>query len=167
MRQDRLSHYEGVGGIPLRCVNRVDAEGNQLYTSIDNFLRKMGVSSADAIAFSSEDPKLATAVLLYRVIQVDGRVRDSEMRRYREILQDYLKISPDGLALFESMVESESNSNSSMVSITSIVEKMPERTKREILKLMQDISVSDNELHEFELNLVARTAELLHISIKE
>ncbi len=127
----------------------------------------MGVSDKDVIAYSVEDTKLATAVLLYRVIQVDGRIRDSEMRRFREILEDHLEIAPDGLALFENMVKSEVEADNSISSFTAIVHKMPNSTKRDVLKLMHDISVSDNELHEFELNLVARTAELLDLDVKE
>ena len=46
---------------------------------------------------------------------------------------------------------------------TEIVRKLPEEKRREILTHMQQISVSDRELHEFEINLVARTAQLLGI----
>ena len=137
-----------------------------MYSTFDSFLKKIGVSDEEVIAYSFEDTKLATAVLLFRVIQVDGRVREAEMRRYREILQDNLGITPDGLALFEKMVQSESENVVTIDTITSIVDRMPIETKRQVVELMRDISVSDNELHEFELNLVARTAELLKITPK-
>jgi uncharacterized tellurite resistance protein B-like protein len=119
------------------------------------------------IIYSAQDTRLAAAVLLYRVIVVDGHVRDAELRRYREILQDYIKVPPDELALFENLVRERYYGANSVPDCTDIVSKMSSETKRAILKFMEDISVSDNEFHEFEINLVTVTAKLLGLSDDE
>ena len=136
-----------------------------MFSKVENLLKQIGVKDEEIINFAQQDHTLATAVLLYRVIQVDGRVREAEMRKYRELLEEVLDISPDGLQLFENMVESESGRSITLSAFTEIVDKMPTETKQQVIDMMRQISISDNELHEFELNLVARTAELLKISI--
>lgn len=126
-----------------------------------NLLAKLVAAKKDQIVFTPDDRRVACAVLLYRVIMVDGRVRREEMQRYREILQDHLDVGPDELPLFEKMVIDQSASENSLFPHTEIVAKMPLETKREILEFMKQISVSDNELHEFEINLVTRTSQML------
>jgi uncharacterized tellurite resistance protein B-like protein len=75
-------------------------------------------------------------------------------------------VSAEELAIFEAEVKRVSSREPSLFPFTAIIRRMPMRTKREIVKMMKDISISDNELHEFEINLVARTAELLDIPIE-
>ena len=75
------------------------------------------------------------------------------------------EVSPDEMVLFEAMVREEANSERSLFPFTLVVSKMPLEAKQKIVELMREISLSDNELHEFEINLVARTAELLGIDL--
>lgn len=130
-----------------------------------SLLEKLKTHEGGQIVFTPQDTRIATAVLLFRVIMVDGRVRDAELVRYREILQDHMNVEPDEMALFEDVVRKQSESDASLVPYADIVAKMPVETKREILRFMKEISISDNEFHEFEINLVTRTAELLGISV--
>lgn len=138
-----------------------------MYAIVKQFLEKLGDSDADLIEFSVSDNRVAMAVLLFRVITVDGLIRDAEMARYRELLQDHLNVTPDELDLFEQVVRTESNGENGLYSFTTAVSRLPQATKRHILDMMRDISISDNELHEFEINLVARTAELLELPLDE
>ncbi|MEM7462482.1 MAG: TerB family tellurite resistance protein [Pseudomonadota bacterium] len=138
-----------------------------MYAVVKNFLTKLGTSDDDLIEYSAGDKRIAMAVLLFRVMTVDGRVLDTEVRRYREFLQDHLEVSDDELNLFEAAVREESENESSLFPFTSIVNRMPEETKLKVLDMMKEISLADNELHEFEINLVARTAELLNVKLKD
>lgn len=136
-----------------------------MYADMKNLLDKLDSQDSERIEFTPRDTRIAAAVLLFRVIIVDGRVRESEMKRYREILQDNLKVEPDELRLFEKTVREQAGNETSLFPHAEIVAKMPRETKLEILKFMKEISVSDNELHEFEINLVARIAELLGLPV--
>ncbi|MGI9402405.1 MAG: TerB family tellurite resistance protein [Rhizobiaceae bacterium] len=138
-----------------------------MYSVVKNFLTKLGSGSEDLIEYSAGDKRIAMAVLLFRVMTVDGRVLDTEVRRYREFLQDQLDVSDDELDLFEAAVREESESETSLFPFTSIVNRMPEETKLKVLDMMREISIADNELHEFEINLVSRTAELLNVKLKD
>ncbi len=134
-----------------------------MYAMVRQFLERLG-SGEELIEYSTGDKRIAMAVLLFRVVTADGKIRTDEMARYRQILQDDLDISPDEVALFERVVASESDAEHSLFPFTTIVSKMPVETKRHIIELMREISLADNELHEFEINLVTRTAELLGVN---
>ena len=137
-----------------------------MYAMVRQFLEQLGAGD-ELIEYSAGDKRIAMAALLFRVVTADGKIRNDELARYREILQDELDVSPDEIELFERMVRDEVEHEPSLFPFTTIVSKMPIETKRRILDLMRDLSVSDHELHEFEINLVARTAELLGVDIDE
>ncbi|MCB1427981.1 MAG: TerB family tellurite resistance protein [Nitratireductor sp.] len=138
-----------------------------MYVVVKQFLERLGSADDGLIEYAQGDKRIAMAVLLFRVITIDGKIREEEVRRYREILEDFLEVTPDELDLFEAVVREQHVSESSLFPFTAIVRKMPMETKRQILPMMREISICDKELHEFEINLVARTAELLEIDIEE
>lgn len=132
-----------------------------LYSVVNNFLELLGNSEDQIVGFSQDDTRTAIAVLYYRVVVVDGRIRHSELDHFRKVLSDTLHVSEDELLLFEDKVLDHVRSERSLQPFTSIVKKLPVEKRREILRHMEQISLSDKELHEFEINLVARTAELI------
>ena len=134
-----------------------------MYSATKNFLDLLGASGGEIIQFSPDDTRTAIAVLYYRVIVVDGRIRNVELEHFRRVLSETLEVTEDELMLFEETVLSHINSERSLQPFTDIVRKLPLETREDILKHMHQISISDRELHEFEINLVARTAELLGI----
>jgi len=137
--------------------------GEALYSVVKNFLELLGSSEDELIEFNADDTRTAIAVLYYRVILVDGRIRSEELDHYRKILGESLSVSEDELLLFEKTVLEEIKNERSLFPFTVIVRKLPKEKRREILEHMHQISLSDKELHEFEINLVERTAELLNI----
>ncbi len=136
-----------------------------MYSIAEKLIRRLNSGGSEKIEISRDDTRLATAVLLYRVIQVDGRIRPEEVELYRRILEKHFDVSPDELSLFESAVEDASQAENTLAPFVDLVRKMPEEKRREIVEFMRDISLSDNEFHEFEVNLVGRTAELLDIEL--
>ena len=132
-----------------------------MYSQVKSFLEKLEHADNEVIEFSQEDSRLAIAVLYYRVILVDGRIREAEIERFRSILSESLDVHEDELVLFEKHVLEQSKSEASLFPFTTIIKKLPIEKRVEILRHMQQISISDKELHEFEINLVARTAELI------
>ena len=134
-----------------------------MYSVTKNFLELLGSTEDEIIDFGADDIRTSIAVLYYRVILVDGRIRVEELDHFRKVLSETLDVSEDELLLFEDSVLAQIKNERSLNPFTEIVRKLPEEKRREILTHMQQISVSDRELHEFEINLVARTAQLLGI----
>ncbi len=136
-----------------------------MYADMKLLLKKIDSNAEDLIEFSPEDTRVAVAVLLFRVIIIDGKVRDSEIKRFREIVQDHLNVEPDELLLFENMVRQRIACEETLAPSAEIISKMPSETKREILNFMKEISISDNEFHEFEINLVTRVSSLFGMPV--
>lgn len=135
-----------------------------MYSSVNSFLERLNSDDHDKIEYTEVDSRIAVAALYYRVIMIDGQVRDSELERYRQILSDSLDVSEDELGLFEELVRKNYESDQSLFPLAETVRKLPIEKRREILLHMQQISLSDMELHEFEINLVERAAELLDLT---
>lgn len=131
-----------------------------MYASVKHLLDKLG-APAESIEFTREDVRTAVAVLYYRVILVDGRVRSQELQHFRDLLARTLDVSEDELMHFEQEVLRIAKEDSSLFPLTSLIRKLPVERRREILEDMKAISLSDQEFHEFEINMVARAAELL------
>lgn len=136
-----------------------------MYAIVQQFLDRLGADEEEFIQFAVRDNRVAAAVLLFRVVTADGLIREPEMVRYRELLQDRLDVSPDELALFESIVREEAAGEKALAPYVALVADFPVATKRHLLDMMRDISISDSEFHEIEINLVTRTAELLDIPV--
>lgn len=135
-----------------------------MYSSMKEFLERIVSKGDDAIAIHVDDKKLAAAALLYHVIRVDGRVRPEEVARFREIVQQYLEVSDDEINQFQTLVEETISNSIALTDFTGQLRSLPIEEKRKILDYMSEISLSDQELHEFELNMVARVADLLDLS---
>lgn len=132
-----------------------------MYSELKNYLCRLQAEGEKAIRYRPDDIRLSIAVLYYRVILIDGRVRIEETERFRQILAESLDVVEDELILFEKMVLELAMEQTSLQRLLASVCRMPEEKRRQILLHMKQISVSDRELHEFEINLVARTAELI------
>lgn len=134
-----------------------------MYSVVKNFLDLLSTSDDQIIDLKPDDTRTAIAVLYYRVIVVDGRIRSEELAHFRKVLSETLNVTEDELLLFEGQVLDLVKSERSLTPFTNTVRKLPLEKREEILEHMKQISLSDRELHEFEINLVARTAEMLGI----
>lgn len=132
-----------------------------MYSSYDSFTELLDIKNNEIIRLSLKDDRIAIAILLYSAVQADGRIRPEETILYRNLLDNYLNISEDEFIAFEELVSETCKKPDSINSIIQIVQNMPETKRREVLELMKDISLSDNMLHEFEVNLVAKMSTLL------
>ncbi len=138
-----------------------------MYSVFKSVLERLNRSDEQLIEFARGDNRVLFAALLFRVITVDGKIRAEELAKYRDILQDHLGVSPDELTLFESMVKMRTESAESLDFLTLELARLPLETKRQLLKFMNEISVSDREFHEFEINMLERTARLLKVDLSD
>ena len=61
-----------------------------MYSDAGKFLNMLGSGGDQSIRLDVDESRLAIGALLYKVIQVDGRVRDEEIHVYRSIIEKYL-----------------------------------------------------------------------------
>ncbi len=132
-----------------------------MYSSYDNFLSKLDSGDNQVIQLLQKDPRIAIGILLYTTVHADGRVKQEEINLYRHLLENYLNVSEEEFLMFEELVAETCNKPDSINSIIEIIRQMPESKRREVLTLMKDISLSDKQFHEFEVNLVSKISRLL------
>ena len=132
-----------------------------MYSSFENFIELLDAGDNEVIELSQKDPRIAIGILLYSTIQADGRVRDEETLLYRHLLDKYLNVAEGEFLMFEDKVSEICKKPDSINSIIGIIRQMPEGKRREVLQLMRDISISDKQFHEFEVNLVSKVSDML------
>ena len=132
-----------------------------MYSKFRDVLEKLDQGDQQAITFVKKDTRLALAMLLFSVVKVDGRIRPQEVSAYRRILEEHLEVSEDELVSFEQTVNEMSNSREIFDRLVSELRVAPISRRQEIVSLMHDISVSDQELHELELNMLSHVMTLL------
>lgn len=132
-----------------------------MYSAFKSFLDKLEKEGAEKISLDTQDLRVILGVLFYTVITVDGRIRPQETRLYDTLLDEYLEVSEDERDAFEAEVAKQLNDTDSVEALTALLAEIPNEKKREIIAFMREISISDNELHEVELNLVSKASALL------
>lgn len=134
-----------------------------MYVKFESLLAKLESGQAESIDLRQEDTKVILGVLFYSVVKADGRIRPEETQLYYHLLENFLGVSEDERSSFEEAVDARMKSGEDLNSLIELLKDLPDERKHEILKFMQEISISDRELHEVELNLVAKVSRLLGI----
>ena len=110
------------------------------------------------------DPILsAELLLLFRMILVDGVVKDSEMVTFRRICNESFGIgrdSMDGVIEYLNDFGYETNGAQAI----EMFRELDISRRRQLARHMAEIAKADNELAENEVRLLRRTLELLGIS---
>ena len=132
-----------------------------MYSTYKALIKQLENGDQQAITYSKQDPRLALGVIFYRVILVDGRVRSEEVELFRTIVENHLGVSEDELLTFEKSVQEMANSKETFDLLINEMKVLPEEEKSALVSFMQDISISDREFHELEVNLVAQVSKLL------
>ncbi|WP_108461733.1 TerB family tellurite resistance protein [Devosia naphthalenivorans] len=118
-------------------------------------------------ALSSQDPKLAVAVLLVHLASVDGQMKDEERKTIRGALVDHYELdeaSVDRLIKEAALRDAEAVD---FYRFTSALTALEMEDRIEIIRMMWTVVFSDNKNHELEDNMVWRVAELIGVSSRD
>ncbi len=132
-----------------------------MYSTYKALIEKLESGDEQAITYVKQDPRLALGVVFYREILVDGRVRSEEVELFRTIVETHLGVSEDELHTFEQSAREMATSKETFDLLVNELKVLPEDEKSAIISFMQDISISDREFHELEVNLVSQVSKLL------
>lgn len=118
--------------------------------------------------FSREDPRLATAALMFHVIEADGELGDVERKRLEEVLSEAYDLDGEALADLVASAEVADQEAVDLYSFTSVVKhNLDEKARIHFIELLWEMVYADGEVHELEDNLVWRIAELIGVSTRE
>ncbi len=114
---------------------------------------------------TEEGLRLATAVLLIEVTRADHHVKQEE----REVVIKALRKSFDltGKEIDELIIlaEEEVKGATSLFQFTHLIDKgFPYEKKREVVRQLWQVALSDDEMDKYEVHLIRKVADLLHVS---
>jgi uncharacterized tellurite resistance protein B-like protein len=135
-----------------------------MISALKRFLADLG-GNPEPKPLSADEGRLAAAALLYHVTAIDGETGPAERERLRALLRDRFALDDQGL---DDLIESAEVADRQAVDLygfTSVLKSRLDITERErIVGMMWDLVYADGKVHEFEDNLIWRTAELLGVS---
>ena len=99
-----------------------------MYAVVKAFLERIG--EGEEINFTKSEGRIAMAVLLFRMVTIDGEVKEPELGLYRQLLQQKLHVTPEEMEIFEGTVRREAERERSLFPFTAIVRRMPMETRR-------------------------------------
>ena len=132
---------------------------------LDRFLKFLkDMPSAQSDSISADDPRVASAALLFHVMDADG-VRDrGETEQLRTLISEMFGVTGEELDRIVAAGEKADEEAVDLYAFTSIINRHLDQTaKCELVGIMWEMVFADGELHELEDNLVWRVAELIHV----
>jgi uncharacterized tellurite resistance protein B-like protein len=134
-----------------------------MYSALKGLVDTLTSPDSKPINMVKEDPKVILGVLFLTVVRIDGRVKPEETSFYNLLVEGYLKIAEDERVMFENEVAKRLRSDLSLERLTDELKTLPSEKRFEIVELLNQISISDRELHEAELSFVAHVTRLLEV----
>lgn len=112
--------------------------------------------------------RLAVASLLVHAATADGQMDEVEKDRLKNILQSHYRLDEgDSDTLIDEATASEAEAVE-IYGFTRVIQtNLAQEERQSIIRLMWQIAIADGEIHEFESNLIWRTAELIGVSARD
>ena len=134
-----------------------------MYAKFEKLMTQMGSPEGESINLNVTNLNVILGVLFFSVVKADGRIRPEETMLYNHLIENFLEIGEDERLLFEDAVEERMRSGEQFCDLIGMLKNLPLERKRDVLQFMADISISDRELHEVELNLITEVGRLFEL----
>ena len=103
--------------------------------------------------------------LMIEAANTDGKVTQEELNKISYSLINVFKENPDIVEVsLTKAFENKDNSNSLYYYTSKLNKSYTDKQKIQLIEVLWEIILADNEVHDFETNLIRRLAGLLYIS---
>jgi uncharacterized tellurite resistance protein B-like protein len=114
--------------------------------------------------FDADDARVAAAVLLLHVAAIDGSVTPGERDRLERLLVQGFGLEAESAAALIAVAEKRDHETADIIALAERLRRRLDAPERQrILAMMWAMARSDGHLHEFEENLLARSAIWLDV----
>jgi uncharacterized tellurite resistance protein B-like protein len=115
-----------------------------------------------------EELRLAAAALLVHAGVIDGNFDNDERRKLHVLLQERFDLGDDEARRLIRHAEDREREAVDLYRFTSILcAELDQDGRKRIIEMLWEVVMADGVVHEFESNLVWRTAELLGVSTRD
>jgi len=125
------------------------------------------INNSKASPTQPMDTKLAVAVLLVHLSDIDGETTDEEQKLVALILKEHFDLN---LAQVNELIKSAHNKDQEAVDFyqfTSIITRLEMEQRVKIISMMWQVVFADKKNHELEDNMIWRVAELIGVSSRD
>jgi uncharacterized tellurite resistance protein B-like protein len=121
-----------------------------------------------SLELREEELRLAAAALLINAASVDGKFEPEERKKLKALLEGRFGLAGDGLKQVLGEAEAWEQESVDLYSFTSVLAReLDQDGRKRIVEMLWEVVMADGVVHEFESNLVWRTAELLGVSTRD
>ncbi|MBP0614817.1 TerB family tellurite resistance protein [Jiella mangrovi] len=140
-----------------------------MFDSIKGFFRAISLTDdEDQRSQGEDDVRVASAALLFHIIEADGIVTDAERSRLVDILGDEFGLSVQEAERLAREGKQADQQSIDLYHFTSILKReLSEEHRVRFVELLWEVTYADGEVHELEDNLIWRISELLGVSTRE
>jgi uncharacterized tellurite resistance protein B-like protein len=139
-----------------------------VWTRFKDLVDRVAGQERPARDFHEEELKLASAALLVHASMIDGQVDPSERRKLKELLRQRFDLGEDEVRHLLREADREESESVDLYRFTNILcRELDQEGRKRIVEMLWEVVMADGVVHEFESNLVWRTAELLGVSTRD
>ena len=139
-----------------------------LLADIKDFVQSLAGDDEAGRDLGEEQLRLASAALLVRATLIDGDVDTRETKTLRRILEEQYGLNSREVSVLISEAKDKEHDAVDLYGFTSVLTgKLGQDGRQKIVEMLWEIVMADGVIHEFEANLVWRTAELLGVSTRD
>ena len=139
-----------------------------LWTKFKAFADRVAAEQQPARNLREDELRLAAAALLVRASVIDGQVDAAERRKLKTLLQERFDLDGDEIRPLLDEATVRENDSVDLYRFTSVLcRELDQDGRKRIVEMLWEVVMADGVVHEFESNLVWRTAELLGVSTRD
>lgn len=136
-----------------------------MFDRFTSFIAELTGNAEQDRSFDETDHRLAAAALLVHAIAIDGVVDDSEKDTLRNLLKHQFDLSDEEARELARQAREMDREAVDLYSFTSVLTRnLDQDGRQKVIEMLWEIVYADGEVHEFEDNLIWRTAELMGVS---
>ena len=139
-----------------------------MFERVRSFFSSLNAGSAAEDGLREDDPRVAVAALMFRVMEADGVKDAAEGERIRELLAQAYGLDSSAVDSIALAGEQADHEVIDLYSFTSVIKRGVDYAGRvELVRVLWELVYADGERHELEDNLVWRIAELLDVEARD
>jgi uncharacterized tellurite resistance protein B-like protein len=139
-----------------------------VWTRFKDLVDRVAGHERPARNFHEDELRLAAAALLVHASMIDGEFDASERRKLKALLQQRFDLGDDEVRELVQEAKAEESASVDLFGFTNILcRELDQDGRKRIVEMLWEVVMADGVIHEFESNLVWRTAELLGVSTRD
>jgi uncharacterized tellurite resistance protein B-like protein len=139
-----------------------------LWAKFKDLVDRVAGERQPALSLREEEMRLAAAALLVRASVIDGKADASERRKLKALLQERFDLGGEEVRPLLDEAVAREHESVDLYRFTSVLcRELDQDGRKRIVEMLWEVVMADDVVHEFESNLVWRTAELLGVSTRD